>query len=136
MGLPVAIQGAFMKKLIPFFLAAVMLTGCRSGKDTSSAPTEKPAVTSAATEATETVPETTAATEVTTASTNTTAIKATSTITEETTIALETNTVNETYTNPETEIAEFTTEDVTTTSNNSAKVNDDGSIELPIIQMN
>ncbi|WP_303836991.1 membrane lipoprotein lipid attachment site-containing protein [Ruminococcus flavefaciens] len=115
-----------MKKLIPFFLAALMLTGCNGGKGSSSAPGEVPAVTSAVTEATETVPETTAAA----ASTQTTETKTTTTKTEGT------NTVKETYTTPEVEIVEFTTEDVITTSNNSAKVNDDGSIELPIIQLN
>ena len=115
-----------MKKLIPFFLAALMLTGCHSGKDTSSAPVEKPVVTTAVTEATEPATEITAAA----ASTNTT----TSIIT--TTKKEGTNTVKETYTTPEVEIVEFTTEDVITTSNNSAKVNDDGSIELPIIQLN
>ena len=122
MGLPVAIQGASMKKLIPFFLAALMLTGCNGGKGSSSAPV----VTSAVTEVTETVPETTAAA----ASTHTTTSKVTKTITEGTT------TVKETYTTPEVEIVEFTTEDVITTSGKSAKVNDDGSIDLPIIQLN
>lgn len=122
MGLPVAIQGASMKKLIPFFLAALMLTGCNGGKGSSSAPV----VTSAVTEVTETVPETTAET----ASTHTTTSKVTKTITEGTT------TVKETYTTPEVEIVEFTTEDVITTSGKSAKVNDDGSIDLPIIQLN
>ncbi|WP_024860508.1 lipoprotein [Ruminococcus flavefaciens] len=115
-----------MKKLIPFFLAALMLTGCNGGKDTSSAPVEKPAVTSAVTEATEPATEITAAA----ASTNTTTSKVTKTITEGTT------TVKETYTTPEVEIVEFTTEDVITTSGKSAKVNDDGSIDLPIIQLN
>ena len=123
-----------MKKLIPFFLAALMLTGCHSGKDTSSAPAEVPAVTSAVTEATEpateTATETTAVLTTMTASTQTTETKTTTTKTEET------NTVKETYTTPEVEIVEFTTEDVITTSKNSAKVNDDGSIELPIIQLN
>ena len=130
MRLPVAIQGAFMKKLIPFFLAALMLTGCHSGKDTSSAPVEKPVVTTAVTEATEPATEITAVLTTMTASTQTTETKTTTTKTEET------NTVKETYTTPEVEIVEFTTEDVITTSNNSAKVNDDGSIELPIIQLN
>ncbi|WP_295068403.1 hypothetical protein [Ruminococcus sp.] len=114
-----------MKKLIPFFLAALMLTGCHSGKDTSSAPAEVPAVTSAVTEVTETATETTAVLTTMTASTQTTETK-----------TEETNTVKETYTTPEVEIVEFTTEDVITTSNNSAKVNDDGSIDLPIINMN
>jgi len=130
MRLPVAIQGAFMKKLIPFFLAALMLTGCNGGKDTSSAPVEKPVVTTAVTEATEPATEITAVLTTMTASTQTTETKTTTTKTEET------NTVKETYTTPEVEIVEFTTEDVITTSNNSAKVNDDGSIELPIIQLN
>ena len=111
-----------MKKLIPFFLAALMLTGCNGGKGSSSAPV----VTSAVTEVTETVPETTAAA----ASTHTTTSKVTTTITEGMT------TVKETYTTPEVEIVEFTTEDVITTSGKSAKVNDDGSIDLPIIQLN
>ena len=115
-----------MKKLIPFFLAALMLTGCNGGKGSSSAPAEVPAVTSAVTEVTETVPETTAAA----ASTQTTETKTTTTKTEGTT------TVKETYTTPEVEIVEFTTEDVITTSGKSAKVNDDGSIDLPIIQLN
>ena len=125
-----------MKKLIPLFLAAVMLCGCHSGKDTSSAPVEKPAVTSTVTEATEPTTVTEPATETTavsatvTTSTQTTASKVTTTETEVT------NTVKETYTTPEMEIVEFTMEDVITTSNNSAKVNDDGSIELPIIPMN
>ncbi|MBQ2347523.1 MAG: membrane lipoprotein lipid attachment site-containing protein [Clostridia bacterium] len=119
-----------MKKLIPFFLAALMLTGCHSGKDTSSAPVEKPVVTTAVTEATEPATEITAVLTTMTASTQTTETKTTTTKTEET------NTVKETYTTPEVEIVEFTTEDVITTSNNSAKVNDDGSIELPIIQLN
>ena len=130
MGLPVAIQGASMKKLIPFFLAALMLTGCNGGKDTSSAPGEVPAVTSAVTEVTETVPETTTVSTAAAASTHTTTSKVTTTITEGTT------TVKETYTTPEVEIVEFTTEDVITTSSKSAKVNDDGSIDLPIIQLN
>ncbi len=119
-----------MKKLIPFFLAALMLTGCNGGKDTSSAPAEVPTVTSAVTEVTETVPETTTVSTAAAASTQTTETKTTTTKTEET------NTVKGTYTTPEVEIVEFTTEDVITTSNNSAKVNDDGSIELPIIQLN
>ena len=130
MGLPVAIQGASMKKLIPFFLAALMLTGCNGGKGSSSATVDKPVVTSAVTEATEAAPETTAVSSTVTASTQTTETKTTTTKTEGTT------TVKETYTTPEVEIVEFTTEDVITTSNNSAKVNDDGSIDLPIIQMN
>ena len=125
MRLPVAIQGASMKKLIPFFLAALMLTGCNGGKDTSSAPVEKPVVTTAVTEATEPATEITAVLTTMTASTQTTETK-----------TEETNTVKETYTTPEVEIVEFTTEDVITTSNNSAKVNDDGSIELQIIQLN
>ena len=126
MRLPVAIQGASMKKLIPFFLAALMLTGCNGGKGSSSAPV----VTSAVTEVTETVPETTTVSTAAAASTHTTTSKVTTTITEGTT------TVKETYTTPEVEIVEFTTEDVITTSSKSAKVNDDGSIELPIIQLN
>ncbi|SHM46594.1 MULTISPECIES: hypothetical protein [Ruminococcus] len=44
--------------------------------------------------------------------------------------------MKEEYTTPRIEIVEFDTEDVITTSSKSAKVNDDGSIDLPIINMN
>jgi hypothetical protein len=70
------------------------------------------------------VPEAAAA-----ATTNTTTSKIITTKTEGMTI------MKETYTTPELEIVEFTTEDIITTSSRGAKVNDDGSIELPIIKI-
>ena len=126
-----------MKRVIPIFLlSALLLTGCngRNGDSsetntTASAVTTVSEDTSASTEtsaAASTTAETTATKETTTAAGQTSANNTKPPETEGK------NEMNEEYTTPEIDVTEFKDEDVITTSSD-VKINDDGSIELPII---
>ena len=137
-----------MKKLIPFLLSAILLTGCHGGANQdNSAPEQTTIVTTAQTTS---VTETTAVTSTTAATTTTTTTSTETQSTAETTSAPSTEIIQtvaepaknaetegetemkEEYITPEIEVTEFDEEDVITTSN-QAKINDDNSIDLPII---
>ena len=150
-----------MKRIIPFLLSALLLTGCHSGANqNNSTPEQTTIVTTAQTTSAETtattfttaVTSTTAATSTTfTASTEkqsateTTFASVTGTVTASSTITIQTVAesveiaetegepeMKEEYITSAIEVTEFDEEDIITTSN-QAKINDDGSIELPII---
>ena len=125
-----------MKRLIPIFLAAaLLLTGCHNGKSDSSE-SSTTATTSVTTIATTTNTETAERSGISTdkpATEQATKVTATSVAKQSEPNKNDRSTeLKEEYTTPEIEVTEFDDEDVITTSD-GAKVNEDGSIDLPIV---
>lgn len=143
MRLPVVIKGAFMKKLIPLFIAAsLLMCGCQGGNGDvrqDSDPSSSSVTTSVSGISDQTTEDIINITEATSSDIGTTgnksenaSVKNDSDTVRTTEVTKGKDNMKETYTTPVTEIVEFSEEDVITSSN-GAKANPDGSIDLPII---